>query len=262
MAEHQLPGPVLGLVADGTGYGTDRTIWGGEILRVDGATFHRLGHLLPFPLPGGDAAAREPRRSALGVLHTLGRPDLAPGFTDAERTVLCQAIDRRINTVMTSSLGRLFDAVAALLDPAARNTYEGQAAMRLQALAESIHPDPSPFVTPTVLDPDGIWDWRPTLTALLAARDAGASPALCAARFHASLVAWFLAAADAHPDLPIVLAGGCFQNAWLLERTVTALRTRGHTVHWPHRLPPNDAAISAGHLLAATLTPSNNAPRP
>jgi hydrogenase maturation protein HypF len=145
MAEHGLEPPVLGVSWDGTGYGTDGTIWGGEFLRVTADGWERVAHLKPFRLPGGEAAVREPRRSAIGLLHAafgaaaLGMTDLAPvaAFTNAERRTLASMLDRGLNAPVTTSAGRLFDAVAALLDLRQKVSHEGQAAMMLEWLADS-----------------------------------------------------------------------------------------------------------------------------
>lgn len=245
MAEHRLCGPVLGFAFDGTGYGEDGTIWGGEAMRVDRQNVHRVGHLRSFPLSGGDTAAREPRRSALGVLHELGLPTTSEAFTPAEYAVLIRAMNQHINTVTTSSAGRLFDAAASLLDLCQISSHEGQAAMLLQARAEEISHDGSSYPSSADLD------WGPLILGLLADRDAGVNTSVIAARFHQTIVNMIAALAKVHPGLPIVLSGGCFQNAWLLEHAVRLLREHGREVYWPHVLPPNDGAVSVGQAMAS-----------
>ncbi len=259
MAEHELRGPVLGVAWDGTGYGPDGTIWGGEFLRVDETGFVRVGRLRAFPLPGGDAAAREPRRSALGVLHGIKWPNpIDLSFTPAEHAVLVQAMEKKINTVFTYSAGRLFDAVAALVGLCLRSSFEGQAAMQLQAEAERIAHDESDYgvwpVKKTVAgQPITVIDWAAVIEGILTDRMIGTPVPVIAARFHQSMVNSIVAMALGFPDLPVVLAGGCFQNVWLLERTVRRLREMGFQVYWPRRLPPNDGAIAAGQVLAAAF---------
>lgn len=245
MAEYNLNGPVLGFAFDGTGYGEDGTIWGGEVLRVDRHGYDRVAHLRTFPLPGGDAAAREPRRSALGILYELNLLHRSDSFTAAEQNILVRAIRNGINTVNTSSAGRLFDAAASLLGLCQVSSYEGQAAMLLQAKAEEIIHDGSSYPGPADLD------WRPLILGLLADREAGVETSVIAARFHQTMVNMIVAAATETPNMPVVLCGGCFQNAWLLEHAVTSLRNSGREVHWPRCLPPNDGAISVGQALAA-----------
>jgi hydrogenase maturation protein HypF len=250
MAEHDLTGPVLGIAWDGTGYGADGTIWGGEFLVVGKNGYQRVAHLRTFPLPGGDSAAREPRRSALGVLHEIDKI-ASDAFTATERGILTTAINKRINTVMTSSAGRLFDAAASLLGICQRSSFEGQAAMLLQAAAEQVDHDGSCYPFTITSNSPAIIDWEPVFRALMADRDKGVEIAVIAARFHQSWANMMINIANLFPDLPVVLGGGCFQNAWLLEKVVTELQQSGRQIFWPRHLPPNDGAISVGQVLAA-----------
>jgi len=252
MAEYDLTGPVLGIVWDGTGFGQDGTIWGGEFLRVDGAGYKRVAHLRTFSLPGGDSAARDPCRSALGVLHEIGLAEYAD-FPKQHRDVLVKAIEQRINSMKTSSAGRLFDATASLLGLCRQSTYEGQAAMLLQAEAEK-HPHDGTYY-PHHLNAEVI-DWEPVIRGLLADREAGVEKSVMAARFHQSMVNMMTAVAAQWPDVPVVLCGGCFQNAWLLEHAVNALTAARRKVYWPNRLPPNDGAVSAGQVMYQRLNQS------
>lgn len=247
MAEYDLRGPVIGVAWDGTGLGDDGTIWGGEFLMVDPHGYRRMAHLRTFPLPGGDIAAREPRRSALGVLLELGISATEMAFTEREQKTLEQAIRRNINTMRTSSAGRLFDAVAALLGLCQRSSYEGHAAMLLQAKAEEVEHDVAGY--PVATNP-GAMDWSPVIHGILHDLKMGVDTPVIAARFHQSMVDLIGGAIAQHPDLPVVLCGGCFQNAWLLERTVRRLESMGRKVYWPRLLPPNDGAISAGQAMA------------
>lgn len=250
-ADNELDGPVVGVSWDGAGYGPDGTVWGGEVLRVDGDAFERIAHLRTFPLPGGDAAAREPRRSALGLLYelhgaaALERTDLAPiaAFTAAERRVLGTALQRGLACPRTSSAGRLFDAVAALLDLRQRCDHEGDAAMQLEHRAE--HGTGPAYPMPLTA---GIIDWGPTIEAILA--DPGARPADVAARFHAALVAAIVRAAQSTGLPRVCLTGGCFQNRRLLEGTVHALRAAGLEPYWHRLIPTNDGGIAVGQVRA------------
>ena len=243
LAENERDGPVLGIAWDGTGLGTDGTIWGGEFLVCTRKEFRRAAWLRPFPLIGGDAAAREPRRAALGVLRELGSNHPPPGFSRAELTVLDGMLAEGLNVVRTSSAGRLFDAVASLLDVCQVMTHEGQAAMRLEALAGA---------GPAAAYPFG-WmgdalDWAPMVQALLAG---GEPPAVAAARFHATLVEMMVAAAKREGLREVCLSGGCFQNRRLLAGAVSRLEAEGFRV-WRHRdLPPNDAGICLGQIAVA-----------
>ncbi len=257
IAEHDLREPVLGVCWDGTGYGADGTIWGGEFLRVTPQGFERFGRFRPFPLPGGGEAAREPRRSALGLLHRLGdettlhdaRLPAVCAFTTSERRTLLQMLDRRIDAVDTSSVGRLFDAVASLTGLCQENGYDGQAATAVEFAVTAGEDRPYP-VALTGEDPVE-FDWRPMLRALLADVRAEAPVGRIAARFHETLVHALVAAAHRAGLRDIVLTGGCFQNHWLAETAARRLQAAGFRPHWPQRIPPNDGGIALGQVIAA-----------
>ncbi|MEQ8965494.1 MAG: carbamoyltransferase HypF [Azospirillaceae bacterium] len=250
---------ILGLTWDGSGYGTDGTVWGGEALVVDAAGWRRVARLAPFPLPGGEAAVRDPRRSAIGLLHAAfgeawtDRTDLAPvaAFTPAERRVLAAALARGLNAPVTSSVGRLFDAVAALAGLAVGPvSYEGQAAAALEAAATG---EEAPAY-PTALTDDGElieFDWRPMLDAILADRHGGADAGRIAAAFHAGLAATAAALARRLGARRVALTGGCFQNRLLAESCIAALRASGVEALWHRDLPPNDGGLAVGQALWA-----------
>lgn len=260
LAEHGLTGPVLGLAFDGTGYGADGHVWGAEFLVADLAGYRRVGQLRYARLPGGDLAAREPWRAALGYLAL--EPDAAGAFVHAfatvpgeTRSIAIQQIARRLNAPLASSLGRLFDAAAAVLGVRSVSRYEGQAAMELEALAGRRGAQPLPF--PAAQDADGVWvlDPVPLLVALGEGRAAGIGMAELAARFHESVAAAAdsLAArlaAQAGLDT-IALSGGCFQNARLLVSLRARLEARGLRVLVPRRLSPNDGSVSYGQAAVA-----------
>jgi len=255
-AEHGLRGPVLALAWDGTGLGSDGTIWGGEALVVEGAAFRRVGHLKPFPLPGGEAAVKEPRRSAAGLLAaTRGLevlPEaLHPAFGKAELDVLRAMLARDLNCPQTSSIGRLFDAVAALAGVRAKPGFEGQAAMELEFAAERTAPEAA---YPWAFLGDGIRvaDPAPLVEALLRDRAAGKGPGVLARRFHAALADLALAWARHAALADVVLAGGCFQNALLTDLVLARLTEAGFRVHRHRRLPPNDGSIALGQVAVAT----------
>ncbi|MDD2239094.1 MAG: carbamoyltransferase HypF [Kiritimatiellae bacterium] len=243
MAENGLEGTVLGVAWDGTGLGTDGTIWGGEFLVGTRAEFRRAAWLRPFPLAGADAAAREPRRAALGVLREMGSAYPPPGFSSAQLALLDSMLHSGLNVVQTSSVGRLFDAVASLLGVCQILSHEGQAAMRLEALAGGGGADPYPFgwIGPAL-------DWAPMMAALLAGDE---SPERAAARFHATLIEMIVAVAQ-HEQCPdVCLSGGCFQNRLLLVGALRRLTDEGFRV-WRHRdVPPNDAGIGLGQVAVA-----------
>lgn len=257
LAENGWPldgGRVAGIILDGTGLGPDGTLWGGEVLLGDYHGFARRGWLLPAPLPGGDRAAREPWRNALMRLDQAGLGDWADAlFPDAPRDVLRQAAARGINAPLSSSAGRLFDAVAAVLGicPEAQS-YEGEAAMRLEALAGRAAPDEAAFgyllrAEGGGYDPAPIWhDIRHDLAD-------GQPPETIALRFHAGLAAAFAAKARALVERgearAVALSGGCFQNALLLDLTLQAL---GDIPVLTHRTTPaNDGGLALGQAVIA-----------
>lgn len=260
MGEHALDGAVLGIAWDGSGFGADGTLWGGEFLLAARAHYTRVAALRDFALPGGDSAAREPRRVALSLLHAMSGGDvqryadlpLLHEFSAAELSVLQTMLARQLNCPRTSSIGRLFDAVAALLGLQSIATFEGQAAMALQFAAERHKGSASPFAFG--IDKTGAIhriDWQPLLEEVIAAIRANVEAALIAARFHATLAAFAATIAKNTASKRIALAGGCFQNRLLLETTVTALREIDCAVFWPQRLPPNDGALALGQAIVA-----------
>ena len=265
MAEHRLEPPVLGVSWDGTGYGPDGTVWGGEFLVIAEAGWRRVAHLRPFRLPGGEAAVREPRRSALGLLFELFGPaclamtDLVPvaAFTEAERNVLAAMLTRGVNAPVTTSAGRLFDAVAALLDLRQRSTYEGQAAMQLEWAAGEDAGDPvwrSAYSLAVTNAAPIIVDWEPAIRALLADLRAGTPVAAIAAAFHRGLATVIAEVAARIGEKRVVLTGGCFQNAFLTEAAIAALSAAGLVPYWHRLVPPNDGGLALGQAAwAASL---------
>ncbi len=261
MAEHGLQGPVLGVSWDGAGYGPDGTVWGGEMLRCDRAGFVRLGHLRRFRLPGGNRAVREPRRSALGLLFAaMGRAAgeiAARWFTPRELDGLFKALERGLNAPHTSSMGRLFDAVAALTGLPPRISFEGQAAMALEFAADPAEwgAYPLPLSEPAHGNgPHAPWtaDWQPMLEALLADLGADVPLGAVSARFHNALAGLAEAAARRAECHRVVLTGGCFQNGLLSRLARQQLERAGFAV-FAHRLvPPGDGGIALGQVFAAT----------
>jgi hydrogenase maturation protein HypF len=259
MADNDLGPPVLGFAWDGSGYGTDGTVWGGEALHVDASSFRRVAWLRPFRLPGGEKAVREPRRSALGLLHAqLGDPvfddDADPVwalFSAEERRVLRSLLGAGLNAPVTSSAGRLFDGVAALVGLHPVASFEGQAAMALEFAIDASRPA-SRYRCTLAERPDGLEiDWRPLLEGVRADLARGRARGAIARGFHDALVEAIVDVAR-HVGLPrVVLSGGCFQNKYLTERTVVRLRAEGLEPFWHRRLPPNDGGVAVGQLVGA-----------
>jgi hydrogenase maturation protein HypF len=242
-------GPVAGIILDGTGLGPDGTIWGGELLLGDYRGFERRACLTPAPLPGGDRAAREPWRNALVRLDQAGLSDWADQlFPDQPRSLLRQAVAGGINAPLSSSAGRLYDAFAAVLGicPDAQG-FEGEAAMRLEAMA-AVEGPVLPFaVHGGRIDPGPIW------AATRAALAAGVPPGVLARGFHAGLAQAFSGIArdlvESGAARAVALSGGCFQNALLQDLTVRAL---GDVPVLTHRVTPaNDGGLALGQAMVA-----------
>jgi len=253
MAEHHLEGPVLGLSWDGTGYGTDGTVWGGEALECGGAGFRRVAHLRTFPLPGGDRAVREPRRCALGLLFEVFGPKAAEyaadWFSSKELEALVRMLARPRLCPRTSSLGRLFDAVAALCGLPPVISFEGQAAMALEFAADPTCDEAYPLPLSDA-DP-AIADWEPMLRTILADRQAGMPVARTSARFHNALAGLAATIARRWGGERVVLSGGCFQNATLSGRVREQLEAAGLRVYSHRLVPPNDGGIALGQAAIA-----------
>jgi hydrogenase maturation protein HypF len=266
LAENDLTPPALGVAWDGTGYGPDGSVWGGEFLAVRGASWERVACLRPFRLPGGDAAIREPRRSAFGLLHAMFGGDvidldLAPVrvFEPAERRLMLQALGRGVNAPVTTSAGRLFDAVSAIIGLRQRANFEGQAAMALEwAVREGVDDSypfglggpPSRAYLASWQAPEYVIDWAPSIHALIGDLQRDVSAGVMAAKFHNTLAAMITAVARRVGESRVALTGGCFQNGVLVDRTVTRLREAGFMPYWHQRVPPNDGGIAFGQVAA------------
>jgi len=261
MAENEVEAPVLGVSWDGTGYGLDGTVWGGEFFVITPGDWQRVGHLRCFRLPGAERAVREPRRSALGLMHELSGEKGIPGgahahaFTSSEYATLVSMLDNGVNSPWTSSAGRLFDGIASLVGLHHENRFEGQGAMALEYAAAGRRPD-GHYQLPIVESqrPDGVrfvLDWEPLVRSVLDDVERGASTGTISARFHDALVGAIVGVA-CHLDIDkVVLTGGCFQNRRLTEGAVSGLGGAGFTPIWHQRFPPNDGGIAPGQIAAA-----------
>ncbi len=264
MADQGIVAPVVGFAWDGSGYGGDGTIWGGETLRILDRGFERVASLRTFCLPGGEQAVREPRRSALGVLFALlGEAAFdhpvwrrARLFSDADSEVLRRMLVGGVNCPVTSSVGRLFDAVAGLAGLGRISSYEGQAAMALEAAVGSAAGDASyPLSIEAEADGRLVMDWAPAIEMLLADLLEGVAPAEIALRFHNGLAEIVVAVSRRLRASRVVLTGGCFQNRYLAERAIAGLRRAAIEPIWHERIPPNDGGIAVGQIVAASRAP-------
>jgi hydrogenase maturation protein HypF len=265
LVEHGVIGPVLGLAFDGLGYGPDGTLWGGEFLVAGLQTCRRVGHLRPVPLPGGAAAIRQPWRMAATWAAVSGRPDVA-GRLDPRAGALLRLIDSPAGGLVTTSVGRLFDAVAALLGIRLQVSYEGQAAIELEAAARTV---PAGAVAPLPMERGWvngrlILDPGPLVAAVIRARDDGEKVEEVAAAFHEGLAAAAVGAAvelaRAHSMTTVALSGGVFQNARLTSLVTTSLEQEGLAVLTHHHVPANDGGISIGQAAIAALAAGDRAP--
>ena len=255
MAEHGLNEPVIGISFDGTGYGEDGAIWGGEVLVADYKSYQRAAHLDYFPLPGGDAAIKRPARTALALLWSLGLEwddRLAPAleFCAEDQVKLRIQLEKRINTPLTSSMGRLFDAAAALAGVRQKVNYEGQAAIEFEALADEAEAGSYPFE----LDQAKV-QTRSAVEALIADVLAGVPLPNISSRFHNgvanALRVATLEIGNQTGIKKVVLSGGVWQNITLLRRTLSLLRNDGFAVYIHREVPTNDGGLSLGQAVIA-----------
>lgn len=261
MAEHRLSPPVLGVAWDGTGYGLDGSIWGGEFLYITEENWRRIAHWRPFGLPGGEKAIKEPRRSALGLRYKMtGEVDgTGLDFTPQELKLLSSMLKKGFNTPRTSSVGRLFDAVAALVGLSTTVSFEGEAAMALEFAikgekTEQRYPlrmHPATDTHPICLD------WEPMVKGIQGDIEENQPLSLIAAKFHNTLIASISAIAQQVNATTLVFTGGCFQNQYLLENAVTTARQENRQPYWCQTLPPNDGGIAFGQIVATLLRVSN-----
>ncbi len=259
MAENEIAPPALGVSWDGTGYGLDGTIWGGEFFLVTNETVERVAHLRPFRLPGGDKAVKEPRRTALGLLYEISgdkvfkRKKLATiaAFSAAEMVTLKTMLAKKLNSPLCSSAGRLFDAVASLVNLRQHIRFEGQAAMDLEFALDGVDTDETYPLSLVTRHPSLVLDWSPMIEAILSDVQNGVPGGRISAKFHNALAQAVVAVAKKIGERRVVLSGGCFQNRYLTERTVRRLQAEGFRPYWHQRVPPNDGGIALGQVLAA-----------
>jgi hydrogenase maturation protein HypF len=257
-AENNVEGPYLGISWDGTGYGLDGAIWGGEFFRVEGNQCQRVVHLRPFGLPGGDAAVREAWRSAASLLFEvfggeecsdsrlrLSRDPSSPAEEQFTITKVYEMLARKINVIPTTSVGRLFDAVSSIAGLARQNRFEGQAAMLLESEIGALRTEEAYALSGG--------DWASLISDVVNDSRAGVPIPRIAARFHNALVNWIVEVAEQVAEKQIVLSGGVFQNRYLTERTAATLEARDFTVYTHHRVPPNDGGIALGQAFKARL---------
>ena len=243
-AENGIESNYLGVAWDGSGLGLDKTIWGGEFLLASANGMERIAHLRSFHLPGGEAAIRDCSRPAASLLWE------AYGSAATEQIAspnICAMLDQKTNAPLTTSVGRLFDAVAYLSGIAERNQFEGQAAMALELAVGQIRSDESYAIKTS----NGVGDWAPLLEALLADIRLNLYASQIAVKFHNALANWIVAVAQTTDVRDVVLSGGAFQNAYLSTRASVLLERQGFRVFVHHHVPPNDGGLSLGQAVLA-----------
>ena len=266
MAENGEDKPTLGIIWDGTGYGSDGTIWGGEFLLGDAFDFERVGSLRAFRLPGGDAAAREPRRSAIALLYQtyggnafdMNLPPLADSGL-ATSVLLGSMLEQGVRSPWTTSAGRFFDGIASLLGLRHVSAFEGDAAMTLEFTADPGEDGAYALPLRSLSDESLVLDWPELIRELIADRARGTSVETAAARVHNALVNGMVAVACAVGQPRIALSGGCFQNRRLLGQAARALRENGFQVLLHRQVPPNDGGVSLGQAVVAAARLRRNA---
>ncbi|HEY9703864.1 MAG TPA: carbamoyltransferase HypF, partial [Allocoleopsis sp.] len=256
MAENDLLDkcPLLGIAWDGTGYGLDGTIWGGEFLQINPSNFDRIAHFKPFKLPGGDNAIKSPKRIAIALLYEIFGNDvfemhhLAPiqSCTPQELSILKTMLQKNINTVITTSVGRLFDAISSILNISHTTNYEGQAAIKLEfALEKEI----SAYYPYEIVN--NVIDWTKIIKEILTDVKLGLSLGYISTKFHNTLCEIILSIARQTGHKRVIISGGCFQNKYLLETTIKKLIDAKFSPHWSQKIPPNDGGIALGQIIAA-----------
>jgi hydrogenase maturation protein HypF len=264
MAENEIAPPALGVSWDGTGYGLDGTIWGGEFFLVTKNTCERVAHLRPFRLPGGDKAVKEPRRAAIGLLYeafgdaAFEMKSLHPfqEMTSIALSALKGMLQRKINAPLTSSAGRLFDAIASLTGLRQTMRFEGQAAMDLEFAIDGIETDEAYRLSLVTNHSPLVLDWSPVIVAILADVENGVSAGKISAKFHNALAEAVVSVSKSFGLNRVALSGGCFQNRYLTEIIVRRLRAENFQPYWHQRVPTNDGGIALGQVVAAIRSQS------
>lgn len=248
MVENGIESPALGVAWDGTGYGLDHTIWGGEFLQAVDGSFRRAAHFRTFPLPGADTAIKKPRQAAIGLLYTIFG-DAA--FDGTEPPLLRQMLQKGIQTPRTSSVGRLFDAVSAITGICGEASFEGQAAMELEFAVDPGINDHYTYDVVHLSDEPFVVDWEPMIREIVSDAQKQIAPSIIATRFHNTLAEIIVDVARRVGETRVILTGGCFQNRYLTEVAVRGLTAAGFLPYWHQRIPPNDGGIAIGQAVGA-----------
>ncbi|MCP5468793.1 MAG: carbamoyltransferase HypF [Deltaproteobacteria bacterium] len=260
MLEHGLRKKVLGVLWDGTGLGENHELWGGEFFLATRADYERVGHLMIFPLLGGEQAIYEIRRIAISLLYQLFNKDLFSkdemqflfeGMSQTKKSIFTKMLEERKHSQLTSSMGRLFDGVASILELRQKVSFEAQAAMELEFLADQSQSEQSYCFPLFWQDSKWIADWKPVLLEILQDKRDKIELSEIARKFHNSLAELVCQLALKLGQKQVILSGGCFQNKLLTEIILQRLKKKGFEVFWHHRVPPNDGGIALGQAIVA-----------
>jgi hydrogenase maturation protein HypF len=255
LIDNQLEPPVLGIAWDGTGYGADHTLWGGEFIHLTSNNWQRIAYFQPFKLPGGEKSVKEPKRIALSLLSQLNinllenlPVTLKNQFTKNELILFKTILEKNLNSPLTSSVGRLFDGISSILGICHQVSFEGQAAMALEFATLETKTDEFYDFS---LTQNTIVQWQPMLTAILEDLNHNFPISFISAKFHNTLVEIIVAIAKLVGEKKVVLTGGCFQNLYLVEKAIDRLKTENFVPYWHHQIPSNDGGISVGQIWGA-----------
>jgi hydrogenase maturation protein HypF len=258
IAENEVEGNALGVSWDGTGFGTDGTIWGSEFLKINENGFNRFAHFKTFKLPGGNKAIKEIWRIKAGLLYEMYGENafvifkhLFKNVNKNEISIIIKMLIQNINSPETSSAGRLFDAVASIIGISNKANYEGQAAMNLEYEIGIIKTDDSYHFDTKTLNGNFEIDWTPMIKELIIDLESKSIPYI-SAKFHNTLAYMILLISFLSKEEKVVLSGGCFQNKYLIEKTINLLKNKGFKVYWHQNVPTNDGGISLGQITAAS----------
>lgn len=266
IAEHQVKTPLLGIAWDGTGYGLDNTIWGGEFFYITDTKIERIASFLPFPLLGGNKAILEPRRIALALLNQAYKDlenlpanlNIIDSFSPQELKLFKTMVQNKLNTPLTSSVGRLFDGIASLLGIIDKVTFEGEAAMQLEFLINDYKTQEFyPFNWEYISNSCSYIDWKTMIKNIIEDYLLKKSLSLIASKFHLTLVEIIKTIAIKIGVKNVVLSGGCFQNKYLLENTIICLDNEKFSPYWSQKIPINDGGLAVGQV-AFYLRKNNN----
>jgi len=264
LADNQLEPPVLGIAWDGTGYGADHTLWGGEFIHVTQKHWQRIAYFQPFKLPGVEKSVKEPKRIALSLLTQLGINlsenlpiTLKNQFTKNELIIFKTILEKNLNCPLTSSVGRLFDGMSSILGICHQISFEGQAAMALEFATLETKTDEFYDFS---LTQNTIIQWQPMLTAILEDLNHNLPISFISVKFHNTLVEIIVVIAKLVGEKKIVLTGGCFQNLYLTEKAINRLKIENFVPYWHHQIPSHDGGISVGQILGAirAISPKNS----